>query len=124
MDHQDVDRSHLGKAEYARVDRSRLGKGEYADYFEVGHDFVAFYVDCGQQAVYGKERTRVYSRIVTSPLGAINLIGVLAKALCEYAGRYHAFRNDEGEILPDGKAIEELLCDYTKRFVPEYDKRS
>jgi hypothetical protein len=117
MDHEDVDRSQPGREEYARVDRSQLGKGEYADYFEVGHDFVAFYLDLGQQAIPAEEITRVYSRIVTSPIGAISLLGVLAEALCAYAHTYHAYADDKGKVLPKGKEMEAALCDYVERFV-------
>ena len=119
MDPKDVDRPQVSQETPSKVDvdRSLRAKGEYADYFEVGHDFVAFYVDSGQQASGDQDRHRVYSRIVTSPLGAINLLGVLAQALCEYARTYRAFPDDKGTILPDSKHMEEALCAYVKRFV-------
>jgi hypothetical protein len=117
MDHEHVDPPHLGKGKTPNVDRSQLGKGEYADYFEVGHDFVAFYLDCGQQAIYQGETTRVYSRIATSPIGAINLLGVLAKALCAYSRTYHSFLDDNGQVLPRSKEMGEALCEYVERFV-------
>jgi uncharacterized protein DUF3467 len=119
MDQKDVDRPQLNEATRAKVDvdRSHRAKGEYADYFEVGHDFVAFYVDWGQQAIRDEDKTTVHSRIVTSPIGAINLLGVLAQALCKYARSYHAFPDDKGTILPQSKQMEEALCEYVRRFV-------
>jgi hypothetical protein len=85
MDHEDID-------------RSSLGKGEYANYFEVGHDFVAFYLDCGQVGV-ADQRTKVYNRIITSPIGAKRLVNVLWKALNEYSRRFGDIRDEEGEVL-------------------------
>ena len=117
MNHEDVDRPQPGWEKCAKVDRSQLGKGEYADYFEVGHDFVAFYLDLGQQAIPTEEITTVYSRIVTSPIGAISLLGVLAEALCAYARTYHAYPDDKGKVLPRSKEMEAALCDYVERFV-------
>ncbi len=119
MDHKDVDHSQLNQESRSQleVDRSHRGKGEYADYFEVGHDFVAFYVDWGQQAIRDEDKTTVYSRIVTSPIGAVNLLGVLAQALCAYARTYRAFPDDKGETLPQSEQMAEALCDYVQRFV-------
>jgi hypothetical protein len=79
------------------VDRSRLEKGEYANYFEVGHDFVAFFVDCGQ-AGQGVQRTKLYNRIITSPIGAQQLSVVLSKALREYTRRFGPIRDEQGMI--------------------------
>lgn len=119
MNYEDEVSPQLDREKSARIDRSHLRKGEYADYFEVGHDFVAFYVDLGQQAIPTEEITTVYSRIVTSPFGAINLLGVLAEALCAYARTYHAYADDKGKVLSKGKEIEAVLCDYVERFVRE-----
>jgi hypothetical protein len=79
------------------VDRSHLEKGEYANYFEVGHDFVAFFVDCGQ-AGQGVQGTKLYSRIITSPIGAQQLWLILSKALGEYTRRFGAIRDEQGVI--------------------------
>ena len=79
------------------VDRTHLEKGEYANYFEVGHDFVAFFVDCGQ-AGHGVQSTKLYNRIITSPIGAQQLSIVLSKALREYTRRFGAIRDEQGMI--------------------------
>jgi hypothetical protein len=100
------------------VDRSHLGKGEYANYFEVGHDFVAFFVDCGQLG-YEHESTKVYSRIITSPLGALRLVGVLAQAVCKYGQQFGAIHDECGVIIEYGNEMKEALCEYVERFVCE-----
>jgi hypothetical protein len=77
------------------ADRSQLGKGEYASYFEVGSDYVSFYVDCGQ--VGQKDQpNRLYSRIITSPIGAQRLLATLSKALKAYAVRFGVIRDETG----------------------------
>jgi hypothetical protein len=105
------------------IDRSNLGKGEYANYFEVGHDFVAFFVDCGQLG-YEFESTKVYSRIITSPLGALRLVGVLAQALCKYGQSFGPIRDESGEVLRQNHEIERALCEYVTRFVTEAEFES
>jgi hypothetical protein len=85
--------------EEENVDRSHLEKGEYANYFEVGHDFVAFFVDCGQ-AGHDVQGTKLYSRIITSPIGAQQLSTILARALREYRRRFGAIRDEQGMISP------------------------
>lgn len=117
MNPEDVALPHPGKYKSGNVDRSKLGKGEYADYFEVGNDYVAFYVDCGQQGFYKGETTKVYTRIATSPFGAINLLGVLAKALCEYAKTYEVFRDDNGMLIPKEREMRAALCKYVRDFI-------
>jgi hypothetical protein len=77
------------------VDRSCLRKGEYVDYFEVGHNFVAFYLDCGQLG-QADEKTAVHSRIITSPIGAHRLSIILGKALQEYGRRFGPLRDESG----------------------------
>ena len=86
--------------EHEAIDRSNLGKGEYANYFEVGHDFVAFYLDCGQVGAE-HEKTKVYNRIITSPIGASRLVKVLWKALNEYSRRFGDIRDEVGEVVTD-----------------------
>ena len=104
--------------DHDKVDRSHLGKGEYANYFEVGHDFVAFFVDCGQVG-YESESTKVYSRIITSPLGALRLVGVLAQAVCKYGRRFGPIHDESGMAVNQGLEMEAALCDYVRRFVGE-----
>jgi hypothetical protein len=80
------------------VDRVPLGKGDYADFFEVLHDYVAFYVDCGQ-AGSADQCARVFNRIITTPIGAYNLADVLQRALRQYLERFGAIRNEAGVIV-------------------------
>jgi hypothetical protein len=81
-----------------RVDRSQLGKGEYANHFEIGHDFVAFYLDCGQAGDM-QQATTLYSRIIMSPVAAASLSKVLADALDEYVRRFGALYDESGRAI-------------------------
>lgn len=77
------------------ADRSQLRLGKYASYFEVGSDYVTFYVDCGQ--VGQKDQpNRLYNRIITSPIGAQRLLATLAKALRAYKVRFGVIRDEAG----------------------------
>lgn len=87
------------------IDRSLLRKGEYVDYFEVGHNFVAFYLDCGQVGQMD-EKTAVHSRIITSPVGAKRLARVLERALHEYARRFGTIRDEDGTTANGSDAHE------------------
>jgi hypothetical protein len=77
------------------VDRSQLSKGEYANHFEIGHDFVAFYLDCGQTGD-AQQSTKLYNRIIMSPIAAERLSNVLAGALDEYVRRFGALYDEAG----------------------------
>ena len=87
--------------EYKKIDRSNLGKGEYADFFKVWHDFVAFYLDYGQVGTKDDESVKVFSRIITSPLGARLLVSALWDALNDYSGRFGEIRDEEGRVFRD-----------------------
>jgi hypothetical protein len=82
------------------VDWSHLGTGEYANYFLVEHDFVAFYLDCGQLG-NSEQRTKVYRRIITTPVGARRLFDILSSALAEYKRRFGDIRDENGSIVLD-----------------------
>jgi hypothetical protein len=84
------------------VDWSHLGAGEYANYFLVEHDFVAFYLDCGQLGnSEQKTTTKVYSRIITTPVGARRLLDTLSRALAVYKRRFGEIRDENGMIVPE-----------------------
>jgi hypothetical protein len=83
------------------VDWSQLGTGEYANYFLVEHDFVAFYLDCGQLG-NNEQKTKVYSRIITTPVGALRLLDILSNALAEYRRRFGEIRDESGMIVLEG----------------------
>jgi hypothetical protein len=82
------------------VDWSQLGTGEYANYFLVEHDFVAFYLDCGQLG-NSEQRTKVYSRIITTPVGARRLLSTLTNAIAEYKRRFGEIRDENGMAVPE-----------------------
>lgn len=77
------------------ADRSQLRPGRYASYFEVGSDYVTFYVDCGQVG-HKDQPNRLYNRIITSPIGAQRLLNTLARALREYKARFGVIRDETG----------------------------
>jgi hypothetical protein len=83
------------------VDWSQLGAGEYANYFLVEHDFVAFYLDCGQLG-NNEQKNKVYNRIITTPVGARRLLGILSNALAEYRRRFGDIRDESGLIVSEG----------------------
>ncbi len=84
-----------------QIDRSNLGKGEYADFFQVWHDFVAFYLDYGQVGSKDDEKVKVHNRIITSPLGARLLVSALWDALNDYSRRFGDIRDQEGRVFRD-----------------------
>jgi hypothetical protein len=85
------------------VDWSQLSAGEYANYFVVEHDFVAFYLDCGQLG-NNEQKNKVYTRIITTPVGARRLLSILSDALAEYKRRFGDIRDENGMIVTgDGK---------------------
>jgi Protein of unknown function (DUF3467) len=83
------------------VDWSHLGTGEYANYFLVEHDFVAFYLDCGQLG-NSEQKTKVYRRIIMTPVGARRLFDILRDALAEYKRRFGEIRDENGMIVSEG----------------------
>src|SRR5689334_6668369 len=75
------------------VDKSQLGKWEYANYFEVGHNAFEFFFDFGQ----GVERVKVYTRIATNPLAAKHLYELLRYALEKYVHDFGPISTPPGE---------------------------
>jgi hypothetical protein len=49
------------------------------------------------------QSTKLYNRIITSPIGAQQLLVVLSKALREYTRRFGAIRDEQGMISPAGE---------------------
>lgn len=73
-------------------------EGRYANYFEVGHNAFEFILNFGQLYI-GEPETHLHTRVVTSPLYAKALLGVLQQAVSQYEeshGRVAA-EADEGE---------------------------
>ena len=75
------------------VDKSELGKWEYANYFEVGHNAFEFFFDFGQ----GAERVKVYTRIATNPIAAQQLYELLRGALEKYVRDFGPIPGPEKE---------------------------
>ncbi len=62
-------------------------EGRYVNYFEIGHNAFEFLLDFGQ--CFGEDpEASLHTRIVTSPVYAKRLMGVLQQALCQYEASY------------------------------------
>jgi hypothetical protein len=68
-------------------------EGRYANYFEIGHNAFEFLLDFGQLYCEDLE-ARMHTRIITNPLYAKALLGVLLQAVREYEGKF-------GEVAAD-----------------------
>jgi hypothetical protein len=71
-------------------------EGRYANYFEIGHNAFEFLLDFGQLYFEAPEAS-LHTRIVTSPVYAKRLFGVLQRALSQYEASY-------GRVLDDAEA--------------------
>ncbi len=70
-------------------------EGRYVNYFEIGHNAFEFLLDFGQCFSEDPEAS-LHTRIVTSPVYAKRLVGVLEQALSQYEANYGRVA-DEGE---------------------------
>jgi hypothetical protein len=71
--------NHEGKAS---LERKKI-EGKYSNYFKVGHNAFEFVIDFGQYYP-GTEEAELYTRIITSPISAKNLIEVLQESIVQY----------------------------------------
>ena len=72
---------------HRRTSRSRgLSKGVYANYFEVGHTAFEFVIEFGD--AYATKPRTCHTRIVTSPVYALELLDVLGRAVRRYESRF------------------------------------
>jgi hypothetical protein len=62
-------------------------EGRYANYFEIGHNAFEFLLDFGQLYFEDPEAS-LHTRIVTSPVYAKRLSGVLQQALSQYEASF------------------------------------
>ena len=62
-------------------------EGRYVNYFEIGHNAFEFLLDFGQ-FYDGEAEASLHTRIVTSPVYAKRLSGVLQQALRQYEASY------------------------------------
>ena len=76
-------------------------EGRYANYFEIGHNAFEFILDFGQ--MYGEDpEASLHTRIVTSPVYAKRLSGVLQQALSQYEANF-------GRVADENEAEDEKL---------------
>ena len=62
-------------------------EGRYVNYFEIGHNAFEFILNFGQ-FYDGEAEATQHTRIVTSPVYAKRLSGVLQRALSQYEASY------------------------------------
>ncbi len=63
-------------------DREEL-EGRYANYFKVGYNAFEFILDFGQLYSENKD-IKFFTRIITNPISAKNLIEVLQESIAQY----------------------------------------
>jgi hypothetical protein len=72
-------------------------EGRYANYFKVGHNAFEFLLDFGQ--FYAEtQRAQFHTRIITNPIYARSLLGILRQSLERYEQTFGAIPREE----PDG----------------------
>lgn len=68
--------------------------GRYANYFKVGHNAFEFLLDFGQ--LYAKSTpTPLHTRIVTTPVYAKTLLGILQESIDQYEQIFGTIPNGE-----------------------------
>jgi hypothetical protein len=65
--------------------RDRL-KAEYANYFQIGHNQIELVIDFGYG--YDEQQAQLHTRIITSPLYAKVLLGLLRESIEQYEATY------------------------------------
>jgi hypothetical protein len=58
-------------------------EGKYANYFKVGHNAVEFVIDFGQ-FYFENDQAELYSRIITNPIYAKELLFTLQESINQY----------------------------------------
>lgn len=71
-------------------------QGRYANYFVVGHNAVEFLFDFGQFYL-GRDRGRLHTRIVTSPIYAKALLAILRESIDRYEQTFGAITQHESD---------------------------
>lgn len=69
-------------------------KGTYANYFKVGHNAVEFLIDFGQ-LYHENQRAELYTRIVTSPFYAKELLNVLKSSIDQFEQEYGIIEKED-----------------------------
>ncbi len=87
-----MDNSHH---ELAEPEEAGPVEGRYANYFKVGHNAFEFVLDFGQFYGEGKE-IQFHTRIITSPIYAKTLLGMLRKSIHQYEATF-------GHIAEEGE---------------------
>ena len=72
-------------------------EGKYANFFKVGHNAVEFVIDFGQ-FYPGNDQAELYSRIITNPIYAKELLVTLQEAIKQYEQTFGDIRNENQSI--------------------------
>ena len=71
-------------------------EGRYANYFKVGHNAFEFLLDFGQ--FYAEsQRAQFHTRIITNPIYAKYLLGILQQSLERYEQTFGAIPREDTE---------------------------
>ena len=60
--------------------------GKYANYFQIGENALEFVIEFGQ--AYADEPEQIHTRIITSPVYAVQLLTLLRDALQQYEEQF------------------------------------
>ena len=66
---------------------SQMLEGRYANYFKIGYNAFEFVIEFGQYYSENEE-AELYSRIITSPTYAKELLRILADSVSQYKKKY------------------------------------
>jgi hypothetical protein len=74
--------------------RPDLFEGRYANYFEIGHNAFEFLLDFGQVSPES-QRKQFHTRIITGPVYAKALLGILQESIDRYEQAFGAIPQEE-----------------------------
>jgi hypothetical protein len=87
-------RVYTQTADTSNAGESEAIDGQYANYFEIGYNAFEFLLDFGQFD-FRADRSRMHTRIVTSPAYARALSELLAASLKEYEAKHGELPGDK-----------------------------
>ncbi|SRR6266566_809916 len=89
-------------------------EARYANYFEVGHNAYEFIVDFGQYQPQG-DAVRIQTRVVTGPVFAKLLLGLLAQAVARFEIEHGAIEEASDELDPL-EMVKQSINGYERRL--------
>jgi hypothetical protein len=92
----------------------RLREGKYANYLQVGHNALEFYLDFGRYDP-ASESAQMHTRIVTSPAGAKIMSEMLSSSIA-------AFEREHGPVATDSR--DEDIMEMVRQSLAETERNS